>query len=173
MVVLHWEIGREMVTKKNATERFDGARALYEGAEPSFRLLADVLGLTPSTIARRAKRDGWEAPVISSAAEAEARIARLMNGLMRELDAIGTNGGAAAIDKGRIDGLTARMRMLEKLADINDVRRDRPEEQEKTDAEIADILKRIDQRIVTLAREFAAGLAGTADQSTVGSEGSA
>jgi len=150
--------------------RWVALRVLAEGGEPSSERLAAVSGLSVRSIAARAKAEGWEVRRLGPAAELDARIARLMDNLVREtadLEAAGADGR----DKARIEALTARMRLLEKLAEINEGRQARQEEQQKTDAEIAEILRRIDARIVGLAREFAAGLAGDRDRRAAGAAG--
>lgn len=153
--------------------RAQAQRALYEGAEPSFELIAAVSGHKPRTVALRARREGWQAP--ASGAALEARITRLTNRLMRELDEMegAAEEAGGGIDKERLDLLTARMRVLEKLAAINQGRQADQEEQEQTDADIADVLARIDQRIGELARQLAAEYAGDRDPGPVGPAGGA
>lgn len=145
-------------------------RALAEGSEPSLERLAAISGLSARSIAARAQTEGWDARRPGPAAELDQRIARLMDNLVRETAELETAGGDGR-DKARIEGLTARMRLLEKLAEINEGRQARQEEQQKTDAEIAEILRRIDARIVGLAREFAAGLAKDRDGRAAGAVG--
>lgn len=134
-------------------------RELAEGAEPSPERLAVVSRLKPETIRERALVEGWDTSGPGTAAEMAERIARLMHKLMRELDAAEAAAGEGTLDKARMDALTARMRMLERLTEINEGRQGEQEEQARTDAEIAEILGRIDARIVELATEFAADVA--------------
>lgn len=144
-------------------------RALAEGGEPTPERLAAASGLSVRSVAARAASEGWHARRPGPAAEFDDRIARLMDNLVRETAELETPG--AGHDKARIDGLTARMRLLEKLAEISEGRQARQQEQQKTDAEIAEILRRIDARIVGLAREFATGLAGDRDTRAAGAAG--
>ena len=144
-------------------------RALAEGGEPSKERLAAASGLSVRGIAARAAAEGWDARRPGPAADLDARIARLMDNLVRETAELEAPGDGR--DKARIEGLTARMRLLEKLAEINEGRQARQEEQQKTDAEIAEILRRIDARIVELAHEFAAELAGDRDARAAGAAG--
>ena len=144
-------------------------RALAEGGEPSTERLAAASGLSVRGIAARAAAEGWDARRPGPAADLDARIARLMDNLVRETAELEAPGDAR--DKARIEGLTARMRLLEKLAEISEGRQARQEEQQKTDAEIAEILRRIDARIVELAHEFAAELAGDRDARAAGAAG--
>lgn len=150
--------------------KWTALRALSEGAEPHVERLAAVSGLAPRSIAARAAAEGWEALKPGTAVELGARIARLTDNLVREMAELEDAGGAGA-DKARIEMLTARLRLLEKLAEINEGRQAGPEEQEKTDAEIADILSRIDARIIELAHEFAAELVRRGDAPAAGSAG--
>lgn len=145
-------------------------RALAEGGEPSTERLAAASGLSVRGIAARAAAEGWDARRPGPTADLDARISRLMDNLVREITEMEAPGEDGR-DKARIDGLTARMRLLEKLAEINEGRQARQEEQQKTDAEIAEILRRIDDRIVELAHEFAAELAGDRDARAAGAAG--
>jgi len=153
-----------------AAAKWAALRALSEGAEPHVERLAAAAGLSPRGIAARAASEGWDSFRPGSPAELDARIARLMDGLVHEMAELGA-AGASGSDKARIDTLTARLRLLEKLAEIGEGRQARQEEHKKTDAEIADILRRIDARIVALARDIASGHAATGDRQTAGSAG--
>jgi hypothetical protein len=156
--------------RSRSAQAWPAMRALYEGAEVSTGLLADISGRLKETVDRRAGREGWTAPKSLDAASVSQRVNGLMDGLLHELEAM-EKGGRGPLPKARIDALTARMRLLEKLSEINEGRQIRQEEQKKTDAEIADILGRIDARIVELASEFAANLAGDRNTTAAGAAG--
>jgi hypothetical protein len=156
--------------RSRSAQAWPAMRALYEGAEVSTGLLADISGRLKKTVDRHAEREGWAAPKLLDAASASKRMNGLMDGLLRELEAM-EKGGCGLLPKARLDALTARMRLLEKLSEVNEGRQVRQEEQKKTDAEIADILGRIDACIVELAREFAAQLAGHRNTAAAGAAG--
>ena len=131
-------------------------RAAFEGASVSLTMLAAISGRSPKTIERRAEEEGWVAPPKAGTPEQrQGKIALMLDEMVADVEAIKKNKRTGAYDKTRIDALSAKMRMVEKLSEINESRQARQEEEEKTDADIAAILGRIDGRIVELARSFA------------------
>ncbi len=138
-------------------------RALFEGAEPDIAKLAAISGRVPATIARRAKLEGWRGVDAGGLSRAE-RIARLANRLIGEMEAIEKEGKGGVYDKARIETVAALTRALDKAGEIAGAEAGMQEQQQKTDADKADILRRIDERIVELARFFADEIvAGRAD----------
>jgi cell division protein ZapA (FtsZ GTPase activity inhibitor) len=140
-------------------------RAVFEGAAPDFAQLAAISGRRPDTIRRRAAAQGWRAfdDRTDGLTQAE-RIVRLANRLIGEMEAIHKDGKGGVYDKARIETVAALMRALDKAGEIVGAEAGMQEQQKKTDADKADILRRIDERIVELARFFAAEIvAGRAD----------
>ncbi len=151
-------VGVVMVAQ--AAARWIGLRALFEGAAPTVELLAQAGGTSVAAILRRAKAEGWRSSLASETAAAGSadRLERVLNLVMREVEAIGAAAEAEglALDKGRIDGVWSMIRTLEK---VDAFARERAKEsQTRQDAEMADVLQRIDSRIIELAREYAAEL---------------
>jgi hypothetical protein len=149
-------------TKRHAAGAVWAAmRTLYEGAEPTPELLAVVSGRTPATIAARAERDGWQ----TLAANARlSRLQRLIDEKTARLEAIKPETGAsnkALLELVRIE--MASIGLLEKLAEAAGTLESRREIAKARDEEIGAILERINNRIVELARHYAAELAGNAD----------
>ena len=140
-------------------------RALFEGAAPDFALLAAISGRQAETIRHRAARHGWRALDDNADGLSLAeRITRLANRLIGEMEAIEKDGKGRVYDKARIETVAALMRALEKAGDIVGAEAGMQEQQKKTDADKANILRRIDERIVELARFFAAEIvAGRAE----------
>lgn len=140
-------------------------RALFEGAAPDFVQLAAISGRRPQTIRRRAAREGWRALDDQADGRSQSeRIIRLANRLIGEIEAIEKDGKGGVYDKARIETVAALMRALEKAGEIVGAEAGMQEQQKKTDADKADILRRIDERIVELARFFAGEIvAGRAD----------
>lgn len=134
-------------------------RALAEGMPPTPALLGEISGRRPETIARVAAEQGWRQGA-DTAQQRSARIAVLLDQTVDELEGGETDLASGRFDKARIDALAAMIRMLEKLSEINESRQARQEEVHRSDAETAEILRRIDERIVELAREFARELVG-------------
>ena len=92
------------------------------------------------------------------------RISRLANALVGEMETIEKEGKGGVYDKARIETVAALMRALDKAGELIGAEPGKQEQQKKTDAEKADILRRIDERIVELARFFAEEIvAGRAD----------
>lgn len=140
-------------------------RAVFEGAAPDFVQLAAISGRRLDTIMRRAERQGWRTLDDNTDGLSRAeRIARLANRLIGEMEAIEKDGQGGVYDKARIETVAALTRALEKAGEITGVEAGMQEQQKKTDVDKAAILRRIDERIVELARFFAAEIvAGRAD----------
>lgn len=162
-------------------EQLVALRALREGATPTLLRLAMAARLHPSTLRERSSREGWgkpadapsrRAPADDDAPEGmppeempaemdlaaalperslEERLARMMDVLFREMEAIGAAAQARRrpLDKGRIDALGAMIRTLEKFEGF--ARERSREGQTGRDGEMADVLRRIDERIRELA----------------------
>jgi cell division protein ZapA (FtsZ GTPase activity inhibitor) len=144
-----------MTTARTAAA-WSSMRALFEGATPDFALLAAISGRQADTIRRRALAQDWRAldDNIDGLSRAE-RIIRLANRLIGEMESIEKDGKGGVYDKARIETVAALMRALEKAGEIVGAEAGMQEQQKKTDADKADTLRRIDERIVALARFFA------------------
>lgn len=161
----------------------------YEGGTPSFPKLSAASGINLTSIKEYAAIHNWktrspgrpklaalEAEDPAGAVEAldqaatepsgspEERLARVMDLLLREVEAIGVAAQAKRrpLDKGRIDALGAMIRTLEKFEEF--VRERSRDGQIKRDEEMGDVLSRIDGRIEELARAYAEKLGGGACQ---------
>ena len=137
-----------MIAKRQASEaRRAALRQLFEKAPASLDRLAAAGGLKPSTLARLAAREGWQAPE-----GLRARLERIIDRKLRQVEEMDAAGGGA--DKESIQAISVLSRMLEKYegtpgpaeANENPIERDR---------ETAAALAIINERIVELARELA------------------
>ncbi|MEP9371008.1 hypothetical protein [Mesorhizobium sp. KR1-2] len=130
-----------------ASDRWVATRALYEGAAPSFEQLA----------AARAAREGWRDGSLLDAGTQNGRLAKLVDGLIGEIEALGIgNGeGAVGLDKARIEAISTLTRTLEKIWEIIRSDEGTKENDIKRDADMAGLLKRIDERIIELAEGYA------------------
>lgn len=149
-----------LASRKSGTvheRRWRAIRALAEdGGARDWQMLADLGGVSVATVQERARREGWKVRLGSG----RDRLGRLLGSQIAELEDMAV--ADAAPDKTRLEMLNMRIRAAEKLREL-DSERGGPEQQEKSDAELAEILDRIDRRIVDLAREFAAAMAGRRD----------
>lgn len=136
-----------------AADRWVALRALNEGAMPSHELLGLATGRSVASIAKRAEREGWVDCETALAARLR-RVDFMIDGLIEEIEAIGA-AGEGGFDKSRIDAVAAMTRTLEKIGEITRGGESAKENQIKQDEDIAGILKRIDDRIVELAGEYA------------------
>ena len=94
------------------------------------------------------------------AGTASERMARVREFLMRQIEAIAAEAeqNAGILDKGQADGMAAILRLAERIESA-DARADAQEiiqQKTRSDEELADVLQRIDDRIVELARAYAA-----------------
>lgn len=151
------------ITKRHSARTVWAAmRALYEGAEPTPELLSVISGRAIATVAGRVRREGWK-PL-----QANARLSRLqrlidektarIEGLRPELNT--TN--KALLEVVRIE--MASVGLLERLAAAAGTLESRTEIARARDEEIGSILQRINDRIVELARCYAADLAAKSDK---------
>jgi hypothetical protein len=136
-----------------AKARWMAARALYESDRPSLEQIAVVAGWRLATVQSRAGRDGWQRS--DPPKDPGGRVARVIDGLLGEIEALGFGNGEGAIglDKARIEAISALIRTLEKIADItrSNTEVNAKERQITRDADMAGFLRRIDERIVELA----------------------
>ena len=135
-------------------------RALVEETGAGYGLLASVSGLRESTIASRAKRQGWTSARLQDGAAAPLR--RAINAAVRELESISqaSGTGTPSLDRGRIETVLAMLKTVEKLGEMTGVDPRSTEAQARSDADIAAALRRIDERIVELALEAAGRMGG-------------
>lgn len=136
-------------------------RVLAEENGAGHALLAAASGLRETTIARRARRQGWG----SARGEdgAAAPLQRAINAAVRELEVISTDSGPGtpSLDRGRIETVLAMLKTVEKLGQMTGVDPRPAEAQARSDADIAAALRRIDERIVELALEAAGRMGDT------------
>jgi hypothetical protein len=133
-------------------------RELREGATPTFERLAAATGRTVETLRNRAKREAWgELAGRIDDDDRRARLGRLTDWIIEILEAVkkGVSEEGAPIEKTKIEAISALMRTVEKLGEVTRSTEGAKENQIKRDARTAGVLKRIDQRIVELATEYA------------------
>ena len=154
-----------MPNSKPLTQR-RALRALAEGARPTMELLADASGRSARTLALEAARDKWALDRAPQEDIAE-RVRAIARPLLERLETLGRaaveEGGK--IDKAEIETIVALVRGLDRI----DIFMRPPEEiakekQIRRDENLADVLQRINDRIVALAKEFAAGLGAQGDR---------
>jgi hypothetical protein len=165
--------------------RWAAVRALREGAAPTYPLLAVATNLHPATIRERASLENWEKQPFQSSKAREAwpgrarpaapatgegaaapdlselqalerpqdQIAWLSAYVVRALGNLIASAKAGALDKAEIDSLSSLMRMLERSKTLAPERA--ADNQTENDAELAETLRRIDDRIVELAEAHA------------------
>ena len=154
-----------MPNSKPLTQR-RALRALAEGARPTMELLADASGRSARTLALEAAREKWALDRAPQEDIAE-RVRAIARPLIERLETLGRaaveEGGK--IDKAEIETIVALVRGLDKI----DIFMRPPEEiakekQIRRDEDLANVLQRINNRIVELAKAFAAGLVEDRDR---------
>jgi hypothetical protein len=131
-------------------------RALAEGARATIELLADATGRSPRALRLEAQREGWR---LGRAPQADIalRVRTIAAGLLEKVEAIGRaaleEGGK--IDKAELEGVVVMIRGLDKIGEIMRPEEAAKEDQNRRDENLANVLQRINDRIVELAREFA------------------
>lgn len=142
-------------------------RALAEGARATLDLLADVSGRSLQALRKQAEQEGWacQQPQPSTGERVQAIAARALERVETLCNALLENEN---VDKARFDALTAAIRALERIAEILRAGGIARESQIKRNEELADVLRRINERIVELATRMAAEM--VADQSLLDDE---
>lgn len=93
------------------------------------------------------------------------KIGRMADALLDQVEAVGT-GENGSFDKTRMKAIAAMTRTVEKIGDITRGAAVVNEEDVRRDADIGTILRRIDDRIVELARLHAERLGGDRSEGT-------
>jgi hypothetical protein len=138
-------------------------RELLEGAPATLDLLSRACGRSRRSLTRAAEKAGWSGDLdgVMDPEALDQRLAALSSRLVRAIEAAVAEAQATGIyDKGRIDGLSAMLRIAEKLGEMNRLPERAAEKQKRSDADLAAALALIDARIVELACELAASLGG-------------
>lgn len=133
-------------------------RIIVEGYRVPLDTLAEATGRTLDSLDRQAKRNGWnrseaDARVVDRLRQASIAIARRVEALLHPA------GDGAALDKAEIDALNSAVRVTEKLIEIlspDEIIKDMAADENEA---LADVLGRVNDRIVELAREIASRLA--------------
>ncbi|MDI6026527.1 hypothetical protein QBK99_10035 [Corticibacterium sp. UT-5YL-CI-8] len=136
----------------STTAKWRALRALFEGSLADVGMLVAISGMTERGIAQRAKREGWQPPTVVE--EALVKVRMLAQRCVKELEAIQAH-PKTGFNKARIDALMSLVRAIEKVGDVlrsDDALKDI---HAKRDADIGELLDKVDRRIVELAREYA------------------
>ncbi|MET3790771.1 hypothetical protein [Aquamicrobium terrae] len=153
--------------------RLHALRALAEGGHATIERLALASGRSAGTLRRLAHTEGWKLTE-AGPQDVSARIrkaAGMVLGKVEELGRAAEDGGG--IDKGAIDGLIAMIRGLEKIGEIMRPEEAARENQIRDNEDLADTLRRIEERIVELAGELATRMVEEKSAAAGGVEGGA
>lgn len=159
--------------KAGQEARLHALRALAEGGHATIERLALASGRSAATLRRLARNQGWELAQ-AGLPDVSARIRKAAGMVLCKVEELGKaaeSGGS--IDKGAIDGLIAMIRGLEKIGEIMRPEEAARENQIRDNEDLAETLRRIEERIVELAHEFAARLAEEQSGTAGGAEGGA
>lgn len=142
-----------------AAARWTARRALGEGEPATLARLAAAFGVDADALERRARKEGWRLSGPAQGLSRAQRIARVHDRLLERIERAQVD-AEAGDDLGRtaIADVSAAARLLAKVSENIRDEDAAAEEQMERDADIADILDRLDARIVALARHFAEGL---------------
>ncbi len=150
--------------KVTAHTRRLALRALAEGANPSLELLAEAGGRSLNSLQAEAEHQRWQLKPLAEEDDLARRIVVIATGMARRLEAAATRaaGEDGHIDKAEIDAVMAAIRGLEKLDEI--LQPLLAAKDKKNEEAAADVLDRINRRIVELAYEVAAGIVAARDR---------
>lgn len=157
---------------KKPLARQRALRMLAEGAKPTLELLADASSLSLNTLRTDAATEGWQLDREPDP-DILGRVQAIAAGLLDKVEAL----QAASIEEGKkidkqeIDAMLAMIRGVEKIDEIMRPTAAGREDKIKNDEDIADTLDRINERIVQLAMEIAAGMVAQASGPVGGEAG--
>ena len=157
---------------KRPLARQRALRMLAEGAKPTLELLADASSLSLRTLRADAEAEGWQLDREPDL-DILGRVRAIATGLLDRVEALQAASleEGKKIDKQEIDTMLAIIRGLEKIDEIMRPAAAVAEDQIKKDEDIADTLDRINERIVQLATEIAAGMVAQASGPVGGEAG--
>jgi hypothetical protein len=163
--------------------RWEGFRALREGAPATYPLLATVGCVHEVTLRKRGAREGWpkvdlrrpvaldglsvgSVPVLplgESGASLTDQAAALASVLAGQMEGVLAAAREGRIDKARIDAVLAMIRLVERAGSLTresgqggpESREAGNQEKTRSDEQLADIYSRIDARIDAMARYYA------------------
>src|SRR5690606_41879889 len=96
------------------------ARALMEGAPPSFFMISQLSGRTEGHFEKIAAREGWRLPDSEIADEKdgslEERLEALASGMVRERERLSLSALAGQYDKQRLDAPRSLLQIVARLA---------------------------------------------------------
>lgn len=134
-----------------ADRRWAAARRLFEGAPASVELLAAVCGLKVRSVREKARLHGWQAR--RGRERVHAPLRPLLDRLTSLAASIGSDDGGAG--KTELAALPALLKTIQLLGEMTGGADERAERTKENDERLAAILRRIDDRIVELARAYA------------------
>lgn len=144
----------------SSPERWMALRAVYEGAEATLPRLALAAGRSIESVERRAAQDGWKAGAASARRGARRpRLDKAVDTLIAAVEAL-SGEGWRKLDKQQIDTVLAMTRTLDKLGEMAGAADAAEETQARSDEDLAAVLRRIDERIVELAVDYARRVVG-------------
>lgn len=153
--------------------RLHALRILAEGGHATIERLAMASGRSVASLRRLARDEGWRL-VEAGPLDVSARIrkaAGMVLGKVEELGKAAENGGN--IDKSAIDGLIAMIRGLEKIGEIMRPEEATRENHIRDNEDLAETLRRIEERIVELAGELATRMVEEKSAAAGGAQGGA
>ena len=132
-------------------------RLLVEVHGASLQMLADATGRSVKSIQKQAQDHQWKLPdgddrTVEKLRHASLAIARRMEVVLRQ------SGDGEALDKAEMDALNSAVRVTEKLIEILNPDEFTQESAARQNEELADVLDRINRRIIDLAGEIAADM---------------
>lgn len=134
-----------------ANERRQAVRTLFERGAVDVELLSAASGYAVSSIERRILREGWVSLVSD---DIDDRLARLADSLVGQVETLRLE-NEGGFDKGQVDMVGSIVRTVEKISELMRGGDRVKVSQTNRDAEMADVLARIDRRIIELARDYA------------------
>lgn len=144
-----------MPARPNAKQR--ALRALAEGATATLDLLADASGRSLRMLRYQAEEEGW-ALDRAPQEDVAGRVRSIAAVLLDRVEVLGRTAveEGGRIDRTEIDGIIAIIRGLDKIDEIMRPNEAAKENQIKENEDLAAVLERINERIVELAKDFAA-----------------
>lgn len=138
-----------------ASAAWAARRAVMEGAPMTMERMAAAFRVSAAALAKRASAEGWKVSGASQGLSRDERIARIRDRLLDKAERIESDDEDSAPNKAAVAEFSVAVRTLLKIFETTRDDDDAQERQMKSDAEIADILGRLDRKVVELAAYLA------------------
>lgn len=145
-----------------AIAMWEARRALMEGCAATYERVAQACKISTKSLIRKAKIERWTVTGAAEGMSRAERIARVNDQLLNKVEKLqlhADDDDKLFLDKASIAELSATARVLAKISEGTTDNGDAQKNQMQRDEDLAEILKRLDDKILELASHLAKDIA--------------